>query len=104
MKADGLPVESIRPQGAIYVSARFALHGMQTAAGETLATDEDVRRYLLHEAGFAIIPFGAFGSSGETGWFRISIGIVTVANIEALLPKIRAAVVGVMAGAAASRT
>ncbi|MEO7086029.1 MAG: aminotransferase class I/II-fold pyridoxal phosphate-dependent enzyme [Gemmatimonadaceae bacterium] len=101
MKADGLPVDSIRPQGAIYVSARFALHGMQTADGDTLATDDDVRRYLLHEAGFAIIPFGAFGSAGETGWFRISIGIVTVADIEALLPKIRAAVTGVLAGAAA---
>ena len=101
MKADGLPVDSIRPQGAIYVSARFALHGMQTAAGETLNTDDDVRRYLLHEAGFAVIPFGAFGSSGETGWFRISIGIVTPADIKALLPKIRAAVVGVMAGARA---
>jgi aspartate aminotransferase len=99
MQNDGLPVESVQPQGAIYVSARFALHGMATANGDVLETDDDVRRYLLREAGFAIIPFGAFGSSGETGWFRISIGIVTVADIGELLPKIRAAVAGLVPAA-----
>ena len=92
MQRDGLPVEAIRPQGAIYVSARFALHGCRGLNGETLETDEDVRQYLLNEAGLAVVPFGAFGSEGDHGWFRVSIGVVSVAEIEALMPRLRQAV------------
>jgi aspartate aminotransferase len=92
MQRDGLPVEAIRPQGAIYVSARFALHGCRASNGEMLETDEDVRQYLLNEAGLAVVPFGAFGSEGDHGWFRVSIGVVSVAEIEALMPRLRQAV------------
>jgi aspartate aminotransferase len=92
MRDDGLPVDAVRPQGGIYVSGRFALHGLQTPEGRTLTTDEDVRWYLLHAAGLAIIPFNAFGSPGDRGWFRISIGIVTVEQINTMLPRVRAAV------------
>jgi aspartate aminotransferase len=67
------------------------------ANGEVLETDEDVRRYLLHEAGLAVVPFGAFGASGDHGWFRTSIGVVSVADIEALMPRLRKAV-GALAG------
>jgi aspartate aminotransferase len=88
----GLPVEVVRPQGAIYVTARFALHGMQAADGATLRTDDDVRRYLLEAAGLAVIPFGAFGASGDHGWFRLSIGVISVAEIDALIPRLRAAI------------
>ncbi|MDB4873842.1 MAG: aminotransferase class [Gemmatimonadetes bacterium] len=99
LQRDGLPVECIRPQGAIYVSARFALHGLRTPTGELLATDEDVRRYLLHAAGLAAVPFGAFGAAGDNGWFRLSIGVVSVEQIEALIPRVRTAV-GALSGAA----
>jgi aspartate aminotransferase len=92
MQRDGLPVEAVRPQGAIYVSARFALHGLRTPSGATLETDEDVRQYLLKDAGLAVIPFGAFGANGDHGWFRVSIGVVSVADIEALMPRLRSAV------------
>ena len=92
LRRDGLPVESIRPQGAIYVSARFALHGSRTASGETLETDEDVRRFLLREAGLAVVPFSAFGAHGDHGWFRISIGVASVGDIEALMPRLREAI------------
>ncbi len=92
MRDDGLPVDAVRPQGGIYVSGRFALHGLQTPDGRTLNTDEDVRSYLLHAAGLAIIQFSAFGSPGDRGWFRISIGIVTVDQINEMLPRVRAAV------------
>ena len=88
---DGLPVECVRPQGAIYVSARFALHGMQTSDGRTLSTDDDVRVYLLNAAGLAMVPFGAFGATGDNGWFRLSIGVVSVDQIRALMPRLKAA-------------
>ena len=86
--AQGLPVECVRPQGAIYVSARFGLHGMRDANGAVIQTDEDIRRYLLDAAGLAAVPFSAFGSSGDHGWFRLSIGVVSVEDIEALMPRI----------------
>jgi aspartate aminotransferase len=92
MRRDGLPVDAVKPQGSIYVSGRFALHGRTTPDGSVLKTDDDVRRYLLHSAGLAAIPFSAFGAAGDHGWFRLSIGGVTVGEIEGLMPRIRAAI------------
>jgi len=89
--AQGLPVECVRPQGAIYVSARFGLHGMRDANGAVIQTDEDIRRYLLDAAGLAVVPFSAFGSSGDHGWFRLSIGVVSVDDIQALMPRVHRA-------------
>jgi aspartate aminotransferase len=88
----GLPVRCIRPQGAIYVSARFDLRGRKSPDGAPLDTNDAIRRYLLSAAGLGAVPFQAFGLPGDTGWFRLSIGVVSVAEIEALLPRIRAAV------------
>jgi aspartate aminotransferase len=54
-------------------------------------TNDDVRRYLLEEAGFAIVPFQAFGLDGETGWFRLSVGAVSTREIDEALPRVEAA-------------
>ena len=87
----GLPVDAIQPMGAIYLSARFALNGARTAGGDVLRTNEDIRRYLLAEAGFAAVPFQAFGSREDTGWFRLSVGAVSLDEIEDVLPRLRRA-------------
>lgn len=92
MREEGLPVDCVKPQGAIYVSARFALHGMTTPGGVVLHTDDDVRQYLLQSAGFAVVPFNAFGAQGDHGWFRLSIGVVSVRQIEEILPSLRRAI------------
>lgn len=92
LRAAGLPVDAVKPQGSIYVSGQFALHGKRAPDGKRLETDDDVRRYLLHGAGLAAIPFNAFGAAGDHGWFRLSIGGVTVAEINGLMPRIRAAI------------
>ena len=92
LQRDGLPVECVRPQGAIYVSARFALHGMRAPEGKVLVTDDDVRQYLLQSAGLAVVPFSAFGATGDSGWFRLSIGVVSVAQLEGLMPKLGQAI------------
>jgi aspartate aminotransferase len=92
MKAAGLPVDATAPMGAIYLSARFALNGRRTPDGQTLRTNDDVRRYLLKAAGFAVVPFQAFGVPEETGWFRLSVGAVSLAEIERVLPMLRQAV------------
>jgi aspartate aminotransferase len=44
---------------------------------------------LLEEAGFAVVPFQAFGQQGDTGWFRMSVGAVSVEDIEAAFPRLR---------------
>jgi aspartate aminotransferase len=80
MRAAGLPVEVIAPQGAIYLSVRFALPGR---------TNEATRRLLLEKAGFAVVPFQAFGLAEDSGWFRISVGAVSMADIAASLPRVR---------------
>jgi aspartate aminotransferase len=83
-------VDATEPMGAIYLSARFNLRGRVARNGERLASADDVRKWLLEEAGLAVIPFDAFGSSTDEGWFRLSVGAVSVADIEASLPRLRA--------------
>ena len=81
MRSAGLPVEVIPPQGAIYLSIRFVLPGRSNG---------QIRKLLLDQAGFAIVPFQAFGLDEDSGWFRISVGAVTLAEIDAALPRVRA--------------
>lgn len=85
MRAAGLPVRSIAPQGAIYLSAQFDLVGK---AG--LRTNDDIRKLLLDKAGFALVPFQAFGLKEDTGWFRLSVGAVSMEEIRAALPRVEA--------------
>ena len=91
LKALGLPVESVAPQGAIYLTARFHPFGRRTPEGVLLQTNEQVRRYLLETAAFAAVPFQAFGAIDEDGWFRLSVGAVGEADIEAALPRLQSA-------------
>ncbi len=95
MRGDGLPVDATQPMGAMYLSARFALNGRRSRSGAVLRTNEEIRRYLLQEAGLAVVPFQAFGGKEENGWFRLSVGAVSVGEIEEVLPKVRSAVEGV---------
>jgi aspartate aminotransferase len=88
MKAEGFPVEAIAPQGAIYLSARFDLFG-RTINGRAIATNDDIRRLLLESAGLALVPFQAFGLKGDTGWFRLSVGAVSMADIASVFPRLR---------------
>jgi aspartate aminotransferase len=91
MAERGLPVEAVRPMGAIYLSVRFAMHGRRTPAGDTLSTNEQIRQYLLQAAGLAVVPFQAFGLPDETGWFRLSVGAVSHAEIPPAFERLEAA-------------
>lgn len=92
MRDAGCPVSALAPEGAIYLSARFALTGRRTSAGTTLETDEQVRQYLLESAGVAIVPFQAFGVTEDTGWYRLSVGAVSPEQIDRMLPRLRRAI------------
>jgi aspartate aminotransferase len=88
MKASGLPVDALSPEGAIYLTVRVHPFGKKTPAGATLSTNEDVRRYLLEAAGIGVVPFQAFGVKEESGWFRLSVGAVSEREIDDALPRV----------------
>jgi aspartate aminotransferase len=98
MKKDGFPVDAIEPQGAIYLSARFDLCG-RAVNGALVQTNDDVRRLLLEEAGLGVVPFQAFGLAGDSGWFRLSVGAVSMDDIAAAFPRLRALLAAVPAPA-----
>lgn len=88
-----LGVEHLVPQGAMYLSVRFdRFFGRPGLDGTTMFTNEDVRKYLLHKAGCAVVPFQAFDLPGDTGWFRMSVGAVSPADLRAMLERLRAVV------------
>jgi aspartate aminotransferase len=91
LRKEGFPVDAIPPMGAIYLTVRFALNGKHVASGEMLRTNEDIRKFLLHEAGLALVPFQAFGMTEESGWFRLSVGAVSLHEIAEMLPRLRKA-------------
>jgi len=88
LKAQGLPVDSLSPEGAIYLTVQLAPFGKKTKDGSVLSTNEDVRRYLLDAAGVGIVPFQAFGYPEDNGWFRLSVGAVSLRDAEECVPRI----------------
>jgi len=86
MRRDGLPVRAIAPQGAIYLSVQFDLLGR-----DGIRCNEDIRRLLLDRAGFAVVPFQAFGLKEDSGWFRLSAGAVSPDDIRNGLARVREA-------------
>jgi aspartate aminotransferase len=88
MRDDGLPVSCVRPQGAIYMSMRLDVVG-RSLGGVPIASNEEIRRVLLERAGLGVVPFQAFGLREDTGWFRLSVGAVSMQDIEDAMPRLR---------------
>lgn len=89
LRSDGHPVNAVEAEGAIYLSGQFDLVGRRSADGALLETNDHVRQWLLRTAGLAVVPFDAFGAAGGTGWCRLSVGAVSLADIEGALPRLR---------------
>ena len=88
MKNMGLPVDFIPPQGGIYLSTRFNLFDLLG-----VNTNEEIREWLLEIPGVAVIPFQAFGLMEDSGWFRISIGAVSLDEISESMDRLEQALV-----------
>jgi aspartate aminotransferase len=84
LAAAGLPVRHLPPAGALYLSAHFDLV-------ERFGDNRAIRQALLNEAGFAVVPFHAFGTGNANGWFRLSVGAVGVDEIAPAIERVRAA-------------
>jgi aspartate aminotransferase len=96
LRLAGLPVAALPPAGALYLSARFDLV-------DRLGSNEAIRRHLLADAAFAAVPFQAFGLREDSGWFRLSVGAVSVDDIAQALPRLEQALARAAGVAAASR-
>jgi aspartate aminotransferase len=86
LKAKGLPVDAIAPQGAMYLSVKIDLIGKQG-----FKNTNDVRNFLLDQANCAAIPFDCFGDHEHAGWFRFSIGAVSLDDISQSIKQLEAA-------------
>jgi aspartate aminotransferase len=89
LKEKGLPVDCIDPQGAIYLSLRLDLVGRKLD-GAPIGTNEDIRKVLLEHAGLGVVPFQAFGLKEDSGWFRLSVGAVSLEEIAQVFPRVEA--------------
>ena len=91
LKAEGFKVDSIEPMGAIYLTIKFDYAGKTTPDGKLLQTATDINFFLIKEAKLALVPFSAFGASEDVLWFRASVGASTLQDIEAIVPRVREA-------------
>lgn len=81
----GLPVDIIPPRGAMFLSVHLDL------IGRGFETNEQIRLWLLEQAGLAVVPFQAFDLNEESGWFRMAVGAVSLEDIDRLLERLEAA-------------
>ena len=88
LKAEGLPVDAITPEAAIYLTIKVDATGKKTAQGKILETQSDVTAYILNEARLAVVPFYAFGSNRSNPWYRLSVGTCKLEEIDEMIGKL----------------
>ena len=89
LKAAGFKVDAITPQAAIYLTVQFNLLGQKTIEGKVFESTADITKYLLDEAKLAIVPFSAFGASGNSSWYRLSVGTCKLSDVEGAINNIK---------------
>lgn len=88
---EGFPVRAIAPMAAIYLTVCIDLKGKETVEGIALDSVQSITKYLLEEAGIAIVPFYAFGSANDSPWYRISVGTCDAEEPERVINSLRQA-------------
>lgn len=91
LKNEGLPVDAIAPEAAIYLTIKIDAKNRTTAAGQLLVSQSDVTAYLLDAAQLAVVPFYAFGADRSSPWYRLSVGTCKKEEIGEMLGKLREA-------------
>ncbi len=91
LKNEGLAVDAIAPEAAIYLTIKLDLTGKTTKEGEKLQSQADVTAYVLNAAGLAVVPFYAFGADRSSPWYRLSVGTCKKHEIGEMIGKLREA-------------
>jgi aspartate aminotransferase len=95
LKREGLSVDAIAPEAAIYLTIKIDLAGKKITEGVTLENQSDVTAYILNAAGLAVVPFYAFGADKNSPWYRLSVGTCKKEEIDEMIEKLREALKGV---------
>ncbi|MFY8127692.1 MAG: pyridoxal phosphate-dependent aminotransferase [Chitinophagaceae bacterium] len=88
LKEKNYNVDVVSPQAAIYLTLKIDLVGKATAEGLVLQNQSDVTQYILSKAKLAIVPFSAFGAEPTSSWYRLSVGVVKLEDIDDVLAKL----------------
>jgi aspartate aminotransferase len=91
LEGEGLAVDAIAPEAAIYLTIKIDLVGKKTGDGKTLQNQSDVTAYILNEAKLAVVPFYAFGADRSSNWYRLSVGTCKKEEINEMIGKLREA-------------
>lgn len=91
LKSEGLAVDAIAPEAAIYLTIRIDLAGKTTAEGKKLESQSEVTAYILNHAGLAVVPFYAFGAERSSPWYRLSVGTCKKEEVSEMIGKLRQA-------------
>jgi aspartate aminotransferase len=91
LKSEGLSVDAIAPEAAIYLTIKIDLAGKNTNEGKILENQSDVTAYILNEAKLAVVPFYAFGADRSSAWYRLSVGTCKKEEINEMIGKLREA-------------
>lgn len=91
LKNEGLSVDAIAPEAAIYLTIKIDLVGRSAPDGKKLETQNDVTAYVLNAAGLAVVPFYAFGAEKHSPWYRLSVGTCKKEEINDMFAKLKIA-------------
>ena len=91
LKSEGLPVDAIAPEAAIYLTIKIDLVGKKTNKGRIIENQGEVTAYILNEANLAVVPFYAFGADRSSAWYRLSVGTCRKEEIKEMIGKLREA-------------
>jgi aspartate aminotransferase len=91
LKGDGLQVDSITPEAAMYLTVKIDMIGKTKPDGTKIETNMDVWNYILNQAKVALVPFTSFGASKESPWYRLSVGTCKLEEVATVMGKIKEA-------------
>jgi aspartate aminotransferase len=75
LKSDGYNVDYKKPDGGIYISLYIGYY-------TKFKTLEDMLDFLIDDCKVGLVPFEYFGSTENSGWFRLSIGNISHSDLS----------------------
>lgn len=92
MREEGLSVDVIEHQAAMYLTVKIDLIGKTTPDGKKITSIPDTTAYLLDAASIAIVPFTSFGAPDGNPWYRLSVGTTKAEDIAVVVDKLKTAI------------
>lgn len=89
LKDEGLRVDAIAPQAAMYLTVQFDYVGATKPDGSTIANTQDLTSYIMDEGHVALVPFSYFGASIDSTWYRLSVGTTRMSDVPDIIGQLR---------------